>query len=488
MEFDIYNPYKEFDEYIRESQEPERILFSAAFGSGKTFFLRRYFEREKYYAPVHIYPVNYSVVENKDVFELLKFDILCELLTRYPLDDESLKFSDLEIAKYLLLNKPIEVFASFAKAIPKIGRPINAFLESLTKWRTELIQLKAEVEQDDKQKILRRLEDMRHTVGGILEHDWVTQFIQNYLANITKGKRKNHVETVLIIDDLDRLDPDHIFRLLNLFAAHFDKDANGNKFGFDKIIMVADIQNVESIFAHRYGESADFNGYINKFYSLPTFYYSLKDSIGFAVNAILDQFLTPFDSKSQLFSHRNFTITRFATYILVNLVESDQLTVRQILWALKSPIRITYQEVIRTELVTATTENFYFTPISHLLLHIFGSVDGLLEAIGNSNEILLTDYQPGDRKRFIEICLSFICFRGSYKFYGVPGQSSFKHDVQEVEYLFNLYEKDITNKNGESVSIYECEITQQAKDNRVLEDYFVFDALEEAIETMEQFL
>ncbi len=77
-------------------------------------------------------------------------------------------------------------------------------------------------------------------------------------------------------DDFDRIDPEHVFRILNIFAAYFDDNLyNGkgklNKFGFDKIIIVCDYNNLKSIFHHKYGSKTDFGGYINQFYSKKPF-------------------------------------------------------------------------------------------------------------------------------------------------------------------------------------------------------------------------
>jgi hypothetical protein len=78
------------------------------------------------------------------------------------------------------------------------------------------------------------------------------------------------------------MDPDHIFRILNMISAHYDtyqfsdEDEKSNKFGFDKIIIVADLNNIENIFHHKYGPNTDFKGYINKFYSKTPFLYDNK--------------------------------------------------------------------------------------------------------------------------------------------------------------------------------------------------------------------
>ena len=48
----------------------------------------------------------------------------------------------------------------------------------------------------------------------------------------------------LIIDDFERIDPEHIFRILNVFSSHMEGDEN-NILGFDHVIIVGDIENIK---------------------------------------------------------------------------------------------------------------------------------------------------------------------------------------------------------------------------------------------------
>ena len=68
---------KMFDEHLSIN---ERTILSAKFGDGKTFFLDKFKKeyKKKYYF-ITLYPVNYSVAENADVFEYIKRDILLQL-------------------------------------------------------------------------------------------------------------------------------------------------------------------------------------------------------------------------------------------------------------------------------------------------------------------------------------------------------------------------------------------------------------------------
>ena len=70
--------------------------------------------------------------------------------------------------------------------------------------------------------------------GSIYEDNLTTQIIR---ANIRLLKEESSKENVLIIDDLDRLDPEHIFRILNILSAHNDH-FDENKFSFEKAIIV----------------------------------------------------------------------------------------------------------------------------------------------------------------------------------------------------------------------------------------------------------
>lgn len=59
-----------------------RTIFSAGFGEGKTFFLKRFQETSQDFVFVTLYPVNYQVASNQDIFDLVKRDILFQLFTK----------------------------------------------------------------------------------------------------------------------------------------------------------------------------------------------------------------------------------------------------------------------------------------------------------------------------------------------------------------------------------------------------------------------
>ena len=131
----------------------------------------------------------------------------------------------------------------------------------------------------DRQIELFLKEMSKNPISG---QDVITGIIQQGIADYKKENPNK--EIVLVIEDMDRIDPAHLFRILNVFSAQIDhnyrfgSDPNlpyiGNKFGLDKVVFVMNYNCTESIFRHFYGADADYEGYINKFCSSNYFTYS----------------------------------------------------------------------------------------------------------------------------------------------------------------------------------------------------------------------
>jgi len=255
----------------------ERTIFSAKFGDGKTYFLNEFKKKygdenkekvdkkEKYYF-ITLYPVNYSVADNQDIFEYIKRDILLQLA-----NDEKLNPVDFDaIATSIFTWENLkEVIYFLISCLPE-GKILNKILEKgeifLNKYK-------------EKQTTFSKYESLfKSQKGGLYEHDGYTRLIIEALKYIKSSDYK----TVLIIEDLDRIDPAHLFRILNVLGAHIDEhlyqeSENSNKFGFNNIVTVFDYNTTENIFHHFYGKDANYKGYINKFTSHQPFYYSIDE-------------------------------------------------------------------------------------------------------------------------------------------------------------------------------------------------------------------
>lgn len=80
-EIDISHCITEFRQvFERES----RIIFSAKFGDGKSYFMKKFIEsfpqKDNEYYFITLHPVNYVVEDNKDIIEYIKRDILFQLI------------------------------------------------------------------------------------------------------------------------------------------------------------------------------------------------------------------------------------------------------------------------------------------------------------------------------------------------------------------------------------------------------------------------
>jgi hypothetical protein len=69
-----------------------------------------------------------------------------------------------------------------------------------------------------------------------------------------------------------------------------EEEKLADRYGFDRVIFVCDISNIQSIFHHKYGLETDFNGYIDKFYSKAIFEFSNQDTIENKLNSVLERF------------------------------------------------------------------------------------------------------------------------------------------------------------------------------------------------------
>lgn len=268
-----------------------RTILSAKYGDGKTYFLSKFVNDlsvNETFSFLTLYPINYQVLPNKDIFELIKRDLLIQMISNGMLetyeipDDVALLFYFQN--KFSTVSEALLPFLQILDSPSPIAKGLIVGLSGLKMLKT----LKAKYKEwktkfDDAEKIENYI--ISHS-GMIYENDAITEIIR---GGIEKYKEENaEKKVVLIIEDLDRIDPAHLFRILNVFSAHMDYGYRlgipvdeeyivGNKFGLDNVVMVMDFENTHNIFKHFYGDYANFSGYIDKFCSNNYFKYSLAD-------------------------------------------------------------------------------------------------------------------------------------------------------------------------------------------------------------------
>ena len=231
IEIPIEIHFPEFKDHL-DIKNNKRILFSGGFGTGKTYFLKKFFNDQEYkkkYKVIHLHPTNYQVSNNENIIDLIKLDIITEIL---PTKEQNKK----ERVGQVINNVFFKSLISMGKS-STLTSGLSSIMEEYTKNFNTITE----------ESIKKKLDEM--------------------------GKKK---EKILIVDDLDRMEPKHIFRIMNIFSSlvgEDEKNTFANRLGFDKVIFVSDDKNLTSIFHHFYGEDTNIVGYMNKFYSRKIFEY-----------------------------------------------------------------------------------------------------------------------------------------------------------------------------------------------------------------------
>lgn len=271
----------------------DRVVLSAKFGDGKTFFLNKFKEKcmmdaESPFEFITLYPVNYQVLGNKDIFELIKHDVLLQIL-QAGIIDVKYEITDRMAFEFYVQSHFCTVGESSFEMLKSCGADdmvTKGFLAAFksVNWLKSLKDKVGEFKKEIDQTAF--LDNYLSTFdeNSVYENDIITKIIRD---NIKAYQEKNGKRVVLVIEDMDRLDPAHLFRIMNVFSAHMDygyrsmqpidSSLVGNKFGVSNVVFVMHEKNTEALFHHFYGECADYDGYMSKFYNKDIFRFSLAE-------------------------------------------------------------------------------------------------------------------------------------------------------------------------------------------------------------------
>ena len=275
---------REISHFAQHLQNHQRTILSAKFGDGKSFFIdhvendKKIAERYKF---IKVYPVNYQVANNTDIFSLLKYDVLLQLLVNDMVSENSINDA------FLGIEDGVSFLTSFLDGVLEIEPTPNAKLTASTLPLLKAI-LKApkqyRISKGGKRSARILLKKMEKSQVLFFE-DATTRLIRQ---SIREWRDRTGRKIVLVVEDLDRLDPAHLFRILNVFSAHMDfiyrngeapdDTLVGSRFGFDSIVFVLEFENLKRLFKHFYGDETSFSGYIHKFIPQGYFEYSLRKS------------------------------------------------------------------------------------------------------------------------------------------------------------------------------------------------------------------
>ena len=274
-----------------------RTIFSVKLGEGKNEFIDKF--KEKYndrYTFYTLSPINYEVAANEQIVEYVKRDLLFQLVLDGTLN------TDIVVPDHILLQwyfneKTIDVVKDvmrFAPSVLRDGSQLGVLLkgaialtEGFASQCKKFKGLKENIEEAKFEKLTESAAEMSNTTDDVGELDPMSWLIMRSIMGL---KRK----PVLIIEDLDRIEPMQLFGIFNIFSVRTEKkiaskgtkNANGskenepdrtlNKFGFAKIIFMMDTIAIGTIFRNYYGE-ANYEGYIKEFVSKNIFFHSVSE-------------------------------------------------------------------------------------------------------------------------------------------------------------------------------------------------------------------
>ena len=321
MEISIQSESARFQQFLSEENN-NNIIFSGIYGIGKSYFINDFFNNQHTdkFIPIVLTPVNYSVANNEDIFEYIKADILLQLLEKVPCNLKNCQISTSVATYYYIKNNIGSIIGNILSTAEKVSFQTD-IIDQLFKLRENIKKFQEENSISENKEIEKFITELSQKQGSIYESNIITQIIQTLISNAKEeGKKK----AVLIIDDLDRIDPEHIFRILNILSAHDDFcHTHEHKFKFDKTILVCDIENIRKIFHAKYGADVDFSGYIDKFYSKEIFHFDNVYEIAKCISRQVIKIKSDSDlAKEHRHSHVNLI------YILEHLIRYNLINIR----------------------------------------------------------------------------------------------------------------------------------------------------------------
>ena len=414
--------FSDFKEHV-EIPGNDRILFSAGFGVGKTYFLKEFFksESEKYFV-VHLHPTNYQIANNTNILDILKKDIALNIFSQTNKIDEKLT----SYSETTINSKLYKTLIETGNSIPVI----NTFFTGIDKIAKEVVQI-TEV-----------------GINDYLEHKHV------------KGKAK-----ILIIDDFDRIDPEHIFRIINIFSSFVGEEENeeqlySKKLGFNKVVFVGDSKNLKGIFKHKYGENVDYSGYFDKLYNIEPFEYKGIEYSYF--KKINDEFYGHFKKTiTTENSNMNFSSGITALLPLLLFLKNDPVNLRQLkvlLECIPAKNKLVKPSDV-DEFLTRKRLSTFCSAYIKLLITMFKGKNSLIDFIENIDK-----YDKRDAVAW-EDFIDRLNFYNAYLFYKIVMPShpektehfdlSIGHNISDVDsgIKINFEGEEWTRKNDDDYKI-----------------------------------
>ncbi|MBP6389378.1 MAG: hypothetical protein KA175_00845 [Flavobacteriales bacterium] len=329
---------------------------------------------------------------NDDIFNIVKADVLLQFyILGLAAPEELRKMPIQHVWLQYIIRNPLAFSSHLATALSKaipFTEKVSGVMQAISDLVKDVNEFEEKLTRESQPEAVRAtefVESLHQSASSV----WESGVVADYIRSIISRQREAGKAVLLVVDDLDRLDPEHIFRIMNIFSAHMESDSDENKFGFDKIILVCDVNNIRLIYQHRYGALVDFEGYIDKFLSEEHFEFSISDTV------------TEYCRTSSSVSNPSAQVV--LQILLSACADKGWLTVRQLMRAKVSgfdcfivihhPVDVGLHHSMRklglTDLThfTMTSDDVAMMQVVKQLCSVFGSIDALLEVLNKLTKV-----------------------------------------------------------------------------------------------------
>ena len=148
------------EEFMKHLWAHPRTILSASYGDGKSYFLKKFEEHNDmkgYFVFLKLYPVNYQVVENRDIFELIKYDLIFQLFISGMINPKE-PVSDKVLLPWFIMTQGESIASWVSKICGLIGVDYPEFnaavltmnaLPTIVKWKKKWERFKKTNKEQD---------------------------------------------------------------------------------------------------------------------------------------------------------------------------------------------------------------------------------------------------------------------------------------------------------------------------------------------------
>ena len=137
------------------------------------------------YEALHLYPVNYSVASNQDIFELVRYDLLKQILLGGKVNWGEINVPMVESAFESMDIAFQAMFYPFVMKLRRIGGGYEQVYEQLEDIRAGMLLKSKRVPHQHKREVMALFRETELTrQGSLYEYDYFTRLLEACLVQL----------------------------------------------------------------------------------------------------------------------------------------------------------------------------------------------------------------------------------------------------------------------------------------------------------------